>query len=43
LSAYGRINRLSIPFTVRIVEVIAGGYARGELQPFRAALLRGRD
>jgi uncharacterized protein YciI len=23
--------------------VIAGGYARGELRPFRAALLRGRD
>jgi uncharacterized protein YciI len=23
--------------------VIAGGYARGELRPFRASLLRGRD
>jgi uncharacterized protein YciI len=23
--------------------VIAGGYARGELQPFRVSLLRGRD
>jgi uncharacterized protein YciI len=23
--------------------VMAGGYARGELRPFRAALLRGRD
>ena len=30
----------------RIMEedpVIAGGYARGELRPFRVALLRGRD
>ena len=23
--------------------VIAGGYARGELRPFRVSLLRGRD
>jgi hypothetical protein len=23
--------------------VVAGGYARGELRPFRVSLLRGRD
>jgi uncharacterized protein YciI len=34
------------PSAQRIMEedpVIAGGYARGELRPFRVSLLRGRD